>query len=121
MEPAPRAELHYYLDRAILPPYQYLRCHVPPQVLSHLLMMLEVTSGAAAPSGDEATRILAFFLSSLQNPTLVRPPPVETMMSFNTLTPHYEEDVIYALSAGDTAKQLGLGGSAAQNVRAPTP
>ena len=84
-------------------------------------MMLEVTPGGTAPSGDEAKRILAFFLSSLQNPTLVRPPPVETMMSFNTLTPHYEEDVIYALSAGDTAKQLGLGGSAAQNVRAPIP
>ena len=31
-------------------------------------------------------------------------------MSFNTLTPHYEEDVIYALAAADTAKQLGLAG-----------
>lgn len=74
--------------------------------------MLEVTPGGTAPSGDEAKRILAFFLSSLQNPTLKRPPPVECMMSFNTLTPHYEEDVIYALSAGDTAKQLGLETSA---------
>ena len=47
---------------------------------------------------------------SLKNPTLVRPPPVEAMMSFNTLTPHYEEDVIFALAAADTAKQLGLAG-----------
>ncbi len=31
-------------------------------------------------------------------------------MSFNTLTPHYEEDVIFALAAADTARQLGLAG-----------
>ena len=56
---------------------------------------------------------------SLQNSTLKRPPPVETMMSFNTLTPHYAEDVIYALSASDVAKQLGLEGPGAAAVRAP--
>ena len=54
---------------------------------------------------------------SLKNPTLVRPPPVEAMMSFNTLTPHYEEDVIFALSAADTSRQLGLAGPDAHKAR----
>ena len=40
-------------------------------------------------------------------------------MSFNTLTPHYEEDVIYALSAADTSRQLGLAGPDAHKVRGP--
>jgi hypothetical protein len=57
------------------------------------------------------------FRNSLKNPTLVRPPPVEAMMSFNTLTPHYEEDVIFALSAADTSRQLGLAGPDAHKVR----
>ena len=32
----------------------------------------------------------------------------------NTLTPHYEEDVIYSLKAGDTACDLGLDPAAAR-------
>jgi len=79
--------------------------------------MLEVAPGGTAPTGDEAQRVLAFFLSSLKNPTLKRPPTVDVMMSFNTLTPHYEEDVIFALSTADTTSQLGLTGEAAEQVR----
>ncbi len=30
------------------------------------------------------------------------------MRSFNVLTPHYEEGVIYSLKAFDTARMLGL-------------
>ena len=52
--------------------------------------MLEVPPGGTAPRGDEAQRILAFFLSSLKNPQLTRPPPVHVMLSFGTLTPHCE-------------------------------
>ena len=70
----------------------------------------------AALSRDPVKRGAVCFSHSLKNPTLVRPPPVEAMMSFNTLTPHYEEDVIYALSAADTARQLGLVGPDAHKV-----
>lgn len=87
------------------------------QAITQVLLMLEVAPGGTAPTGDEAQRVLAFFLSSLKNPTLKRPPTVDTMMSFNTLTPHYEEDVIFALSTADTTSQLGLTGEAAEQVR----
>ena len=86
------------------------------QAITQVLLMLEVAPGGTAPTGDEARRVLAFFLSSLKNPTLKRPPTVDVMMSFNTLTPHYEEDVIFALSAADTTSQLGLQGEAAEKV-----
>ena len=86
------------------------------QAITQVLLMLEVAPGGTAPTGDEAQRVLAFFLSSLKNPTLKRPPTVDVMMSFNTLTPHYEEDVIFALSAADTTSQLGLQGEAAEKV-----
>jgi hypothetical protein len=63
---------------------------VPLQAVKQLLLMLEVSPGGTAPKGDEAQRILAFFLSSLKNPQLRRPPPVRAMLSFGTLTPHCE-------------------------------
>lgn len=37
-----------------------------------------------------------------------KPPAVEDMLSWNTLTPHYEEDVIYALNAKNLAKHLDM-------------
>jgi hypothetical protein len=64
--------------------------NVPTQAVKQLLLMLEVPPGDTAPRGDEAQRILAFFLSSLKNPQLQRPPPVHAMLSFGTLTPHCE-------------------------------
>lgn len=60
------------------------------QAVKQLLLMLEVSPGGTAPRGDEAQRILSFFLSSLKNPQLQRPPPVHAMLSFGTLTPHCE-------------------------------
>lgn len=60
------------------------------QAVKQLLLMLEVSPGGTAPRGDEAQRILSFFLSSLKNPQLQRPPPVAAMLSFGTLTPHCE-------------------------------
>lgn len=35
------------------------------------------------------------------------PASVEHMLSFNTLTPHYEEDVVYALNAAQVGQALG--------------
>lgn len=37
-----------------------------------------------------------------------KPPAVEDMLSFNTLTPHYEEDVIYALNSKNLAQHLSM-------------
>lgn len=36
------------------------------------------------------------------------PPAIEDMLSWNTLTPHYEEDVIYALNSASVAKHFGM-------------
>ena len=36
------------------------------------------------------------------------------MLSFNTLTPHYEEDVVYALNSHAVAKHFGLDQTAAR-------
>lgn len=37
-----------------------------------------------------------------------KPPSIEEMLSWNTLTPHYAEDVIYALNAASVAKHFGM-------------
>jgi hypothetical protein len=42
------------------------------------------------------------------------PPAIEEMLSWNTLTPHYEEDVIYALNAVSTAKHFGMDATSAR-------
>lgn len=39
---------------------------------------------------------------------------MEDMLSWNTLTPHYEEDVIYALNSASVAKHFGMDPVAAQ-------
>ena len=36
------------------------------------------------------------------------------MLSFNTLTPHYDEDVIYALNAANVARHFHLDATAAR-------
>ncbi len=63
--------------------------------------------------------MLSFFMGSLKNPTLEQPPSVVDMLSWNTLTPHYEEDVIYALSAQSTAKSFDMQGPNVYKVRGP--
>lgn len=55
------------------------------QSIDQLSLMLMEAPGGTAPKGEEASRILAFFLSSLKNPQLKRPPPVQQMLSLNTL------------------------------------
>lgn len=41
-------------------------------------------------------------------PLQEKPPSIEEMLSWNTLTPHYAEDVIYALNAASVAKHFGM-------------
>src|SRR4051812_30048443 len=53
-------------------------------------------------------RILGFFMSTLANPQLAQPPPLDEMLSWTVLTPCYEEDVLYPLDARSTAAELGI-------------
>ena len=86
------------------------------KVVEQLHKMLNTSAKGAQPRGDEAQRILSFFMSSLKNPTMETPPAVDDMLSWNVLTPHYEEDVLYALSAKRVAAHFGLPGSTAKGL-----
>lgn len=78
------------------------------KVVDQLHKMLNTSAKGAQPRGEEAQRILAFFMGSLKNPTLEKPPAIDDMLSWNVLTPHYEEDVLYALSGKQVASHFGL-------------
>ncbi|KAF8059158.1 CALS3 [Scenedesmus sp. PABB004] len=58
-------------------------------------------------SSPEAARVLCFFASSLHNPLLPTAPPVALMRSMTTLTPHYGEDVLYALDEPTALADMG--------------
>lgn len=58
---------------------------------------MSLTETEAQPRSEEACRAIRFFMSSLFNPHLATPRPVELMRSLTTLVPHYEEDVLYPL------------------------
>ena len=77
-------------------------------VVSQLYKMLTTSAKGAQPRGEEAQRILSFFVGSLKNPTLETPPAVDDMLSWTVLTPHYEEDVLYALNSKQVANHFGL-------------
>eukprot|EP00210_Caulerpa_lentillifera_P005023 g4797.t1 len=62
----------------------------------------------ATPSGREARQFLTFFVTSLFNPQLSQPPSLVHMMSWTTMVPVYQEDVIYALEYNETARTVGL-------------
>jgi len=81
------------------------------KVVRHLHQMLNTSAKGAQPRGEEAVRILSFFMGSLKNPTLVNPPSLDEMLSWTVLTPHYGEDVLYALNRKEVARHLGLEGS----------
>jgi len=51
------------------------------------------------PRCKEAKRQLQFFAASLNHPHLTTPSPVEQMKSWSSLTPVYNEDVIYSMPA----------------------
>ena len=86
------------------------------KVVNQLYKMLNTSAKGAQPRGEEAQRILAFFMASLKNPTLETPPAVDDMLSWNVLTPHYEEDVLYALNAKNVAAHFGLPLSSAHGL-----
>ncbi|PSC69540.1 Callose synthase 5 [Micractinium conductrix] len=86
------------------------------KVIKQVVKMLETSAKMAQPRGTEAQRVLSVFAGSLKNPTLEKPPCIEEMLSFNTLTPHYEEDVIYALNAASVARHFGMDPASARGM-----
>ncbi|KAG1671275.1 hypothetical protein FOA52_010846 [Chlamydomonas sp. UWO 241] len=76
------------------------------RVVQVLLKMFTVTPANAKPSSKEAQRVLGFFMSSLANRKLAKPPPLHEMPSWTTLTPLYEEDVLFALDAQALSREL---------------
>jgi hypothetical protein len=78
------------------------------KVVGVALRMLTLSSSAAQPSGKEAQRVLVFFMTSLANKQLEKPPCVADMLSWSVLTPVYEEDVLYPLDAKQAAMDLGV-------------
>ncbi|KAK2080835.1 hypothetical protein QBZ16_000689 [Prototheca wickerhamii] len=76
-----------------------------------------VTPRARTRAARRRARVLASLMAALRNPTLERPPAVEDMLSWTTLTPHYEEDVLYALDAASVARRFGLAAGMSDLVR----
>ena len=81
------------------------------KVADHLFKMLNTSAKGAQPRGEEAIRILSFFMGSLKNPTLMSPPSLDEMLSWTVLTPHYQEDVYYALNNKEVAGYFGMKGA----------
>ncbi|KAL4451723.1 hypothetical protein ABPG75_007385 [Micractinium tetrahymenae] len=86
------------------------------EVIKQVEKMLQTSAKMAQPRGEEAQRVLSVFAASLKNPTLEKPPSIEEMLSWNTLTPHYAEDVIYALNAASVARHFGMDPASAQGM-----
>ncbi|CAD7698647.1 unnamed protein product [Ostreobium quekettii] len=76
--------------------------------INGLLRRMNTTRVAASPSGREARQFLTFFVTSLFNPMLRAPPPLVQMLSWTTLVPVFEEDVVYAIEASETAGVVGV-------------
>lgn len=77
-------------------------------MISWLLDMLQLTHGEATPMTPEARRVLCFFATSLHNPNMPTADWVACTRSMTTLTPHYGEDVMYALSKGAAEQEMGV-------------
>lgn len=77
------------------------------QVVGVLHRMLRVSPQSAQPSSAEARRVLSFFMNTLGNPQLPKPPPVDQMLSLSVLTPCYEE--VRADCCGITLKRIPSG------------
>ncbi|GIL51750.1 hypothetical protein Vafri_7680 [Volvox africanus] len=101
-------ELKQCLKRAVAMEDLTTNTNVLMQVTTVLKQMLTTTSADATPQGEEAQRVLGFFINSLGHPSLDKPQSVEFMLSWSVLTPVYEEDVLYAVDAKLTAEELGL-------------
>ncbi|GFR40490.1 hypothetical protein Agub_g1058 [Astrephomene gubernaculifera] len=101
-------ELKVCLKRAVAAEDLTKNNNVLLQVTTVLRQMLTTTSADATPQGEEAQRVLGFFINSLGHPSLDKPESLEFMLSWSVLTPAYEEDVLYAVEAGLLAEELGL-------------
>ncbi|GAX79705.1 hypothetical protein CEUSTIGMA_g7146.t1 [Chlamydomonas eustigma] len=86
------------------------------RIIHVLHKMLSISPAKAKPSNLEAQRILTFFMSSLSNRQLSRPSPLHEMPSWTTLTPLYEEDVLYALDGPRLAQGMGYPISGARDM-----
>ena len=75
--------------------------------LQTLKAAVSLTDEQAQPVGDEARRVLKFFLASLLNANMPRPCGLDAMRSLTTLVPHYAEDVIYPLDAAEVEARTG--------------
>lgn len=80
------------------------------QVVNWLLDMLQLTHGEAAPATSEARRVLCFFAASLHNPKMPTAATVACTRSMTTLTPHYGEDVMYALNKAVAEAEMEVQG-----------
>ena len=86
------------------------------KVADHLYKMLNTSAKGAQPRGEEAIRLLSFFMGSLKNPTLMSPPSLDEMLSWTVLTPHYKEDVYYALNKKEVAGYFGMKGADVSDI-----
>eukprot|EP00198_Chlamydomonas_reinhardtii_P003824 XP_001693160.1 glycosyl transferase [Chlamydomonas reinhardtii] len=101
-------ELKQCLKRAVAMEDATTNTNVLLQVTTVLRQMLTTTAAEATPQGEEAQRVLCFFINSLGHPSLDKPESLEFMLSWSVLTPAYEEDVLYAVDSGLAAEELGL-------------
>ena len=76
---------------------------------------LRCLAGAADAASQPTTCCFVSIILLLQE----KPPCIEEMLSFNTLTPHYEEDVIYALNAASVARHFGMDPASARVRQSP--
>eukprot|EP00775_Hariotina_reticulata_P008714 gene8714-8895_t len=76
------------------------------QVAGWLCDALTLLQDDTRPSDDEAVRFILSFAASLNDPGLKVAPALQVMPSMTTLTPHYDEDVVYALNAEDALADL---------------
>lgn len=67
------------------------------KIIDALLKRLTTKSTDATPIAREARQFLTFFVTSLFNPQFPTPPSLTKMMSWTTLVPVYQEDIIYAI------------------------
>lgn len=92
------------------------KCSVIAQVLKQAVCLTEQQS---QPQNDEAQRVLKFFMSSLFNPQLRRPAPLDLMRSMTTLVPHYAEGVIYPLDTAEVSARTGIKASPGEGAPSP--
>ncbi|KAK9796256.1 hypothetical protein WJX73_006556 [Symbiochloris irregularis] len=84
------------------------------KVASHMLWVLSPVGVSASPRSHYAQRVIRFFLGSLRDRTMHRPPAVTELRSLTTLTPHLREPVIYPVSTEAVAEQFDLPHSSCQ-------